>query len=69
MKNEAKKLTRQDPDSPTALMIQSMIKTMPLRTLMIFGGERVNPDMMDGLLVLINRGFFYWLASRLRKRD
>ena len=69
MKHEAKKLTHLDPDSPTALMIHSMIKTMPLRTLMIFGGDRVNPDMMDGLLVLINRGFFYWLVSRFRNRN
>jgi hypothetical protein len=68
MKREAKKLSRLDPDSPTALMIHAMIKTMPLRTLMIFGGDRVNPDLMEGLLVLINRGFFYWLVSRFKKK-
>ncbi len=62
-------LIQEDPDSPTALMIRSMVKTIPLRTLMIMGGDRFNPGMMEGLVEMINGRFLSGLWMIIRKKN
>jgi beta-glucosidase len=54
MEREVEKLVQEDPEGPTALMIRSIIKTMPLRTLMIMGWDRLTPGLIEGLLEMMN---------------
>jgi beta-glucosidase len=55
---QLKKMTRDDPDGPTALMMRSMVKTMPLRTMLLMGGARISREILDGLLLIMN-GYIY----------
>ena len=68
LKKQVKDLVQDDPDSPNALMMRSMIQGMPLRAIAMMGGERVNRGMMEGLLAMINGRFIKGLIAILRAR-
>ena len=55
-----------DPDNPTALMIQAIVAEIPLRTLFMLGGDRFNRKMAEGLLMMINGKLLRGLPSLLR---
>jgi beta-glucosidase len=55
-----------DPDSPTAQMIQAIMAEIPLRTLFMLGGDRFNRKMAEGLLMMINGKVLRGLPSLLR---
>lgn len=53
-------------DTPTALLMHAMIKEMPLRGMLVFGGGVLNRAMLEALLVMINGKFLEGLAALLR---
>ena len=55
-----------DPDNPTALMIQAIVAEIPLRTLFMLGGDRFNRKMAEGLLMMINGKPLRGLPSLLK---
>jgi len=57
-----------DDDSPNAQMMRAMVYEAPLRTLLMLGGDQMNREMVNGLLLMINRHFFKGLATLLRSR-
>jgi len=68
IRKQAQTMTQDDPDSPTAQMVQAILGEAPLRTLMMFSGDTLNRGIVDGLLMLINRKFFRGLATVLKSR-
>jgi len=58
MEKQVAKMVKDDPDSATALMMHSMIRGMPLRAMMMMGGDNINREMLEGLLVMLNGRFF-----------
>ncbi len=66
MQKQIEKMVKDDPEGATALMIKSMIKGMPLRTLLMMGGDALNRDMLEGLLVMMNGKFFKGLFTLMK---
>ena len=66
MEKQIDKLVEADPDGATALMMKSMVKGMPLRTLLMMGGDRLNRGMLEGLLQMINGKFFKGLVALIK---
>ena len=60
-----------DPNSPTAYMMQAVVDDAPMRTLLMMG-DQMNRETIDGLLMMINRrylkGILYILRNRNKKR-
>ena len=40
-------------DTPTALLTHSMVREMPLRTMLMMGDGSLNREMLEALLVMI----------------
>jgi len=64
--NQVEKMMGDHSQSPNAIMVRSMIGSLPLRGLALFAGDRVNPGMMEGLLTMMNGHFFQGLIKILR---
>ncbi|NLN69658.1 MAG: glycosyl hydrolase [Chloroflexi bacterium] len=60
---EIETMVVENPDSPNAQMIAGMMLDAPLRTLLMFGGDKLNRTMMDGLLLMINRRYIKGLVK------
>jgi beta-glucosidase len=57
-----------DPDSPNAQMVQTVLGEAPLRTLLLFGGGAISRGLVDGLLLMINRKYVKGLSQVLKSR-
>jgi beta-glucosidase len=57
-----------NPDSPNAQMINAMMAEAPLRTLLMFGAGALNRNMVEGLLLMINRRFVRGLIRFIKGR-
>jgi beta-glucosidase len=68
MQKQVAKIVAGQEDTPTALMMNAMIKEMPLRNLLMMGDGSLNPSMLDGLLVMMNGRFFKALFALLGAR-
>ncbi|MEN8172978.1 MAG: glycoside hydrolase family 3 C-terminal domain-containing protein [Chloroflexota bacterium] len=66
VKKQIENLVKDDPDSATALMMRSMVKGMPLRALLMMGGDGLNRDMLEGLLLMLNGKFFKGLGALVK---
>jgi beta-glucosidase len=66
------KLIKNDPDSPNALMMKAIIKEAPPR-LIIRYTNILNREMLDGLMLIINRkflkGLFAFLKAATQKKE
>jgi beta-glucosidase len=68
---QTRKMSGHDPESPTAIMFESMAKEMPMRSLLMLGGGVFSLPMLDAIMLMING--YYWkglralIASRKRK--
>ncbi|HBX71074.1 MAG TPA: hypothetical protein DEH25_17280, partial [Chloroflexi bacterium] len=56
-KQMAKMVAGQE-DTPMGLLMNAMMKEMPLRSILMFGGGSLNRGMLEALLVMINGKFF-----------
>jgi hypothetical protein len=61
-------LVKDDPESPNALMIRESVNGIPLRSIVMMGGGRVNRGMIDGLVAMVNGRFLLGLVKALRAR-
>jgi beta-glucosidase len=68
LEKQVEDITKDDPDSPNALMIRASVKGLPLRAIAKMGGERVTPGMIEGLLAMVNGRFIKGLITILRAR-
>ena len=68
MQKQVAKMIAGDEDTPTALMMKTMIKEMPLRNLLMMGDGPLNAGMLDGLLTMMNGKFFKGLFALLAAR-
>ena len=66
MQNQVDQMFKQDPDSPTAILMNAMMTESPFRILMMFGGLRRN--MLEALLLLLNGNIFRGLAAFIKAR-
>ena len=57
-----------DPDSPNAQMMRTVLGEAPMRTLLLFGGGAVNRIMVEGLLLMINRKYIKGLSLLMKSR-
>ena len=63
VQKEIEAMSEDNPDSPNTLMITAMMLDAPLRTILMFGGDKLNQTMMDGLILMINRRFIKGLIK------
>ncbi|MEN8242034.1 MAG: glycoside hydrolase family 3 C-terminal domain-containing protein [Chloroflexota bacterium] len=73
VQRQLKKTFKGDLENPTGLMMQSMVKGLPLRGLIMAGGGNLSLEMLNGLLVIFNgrllKGIFStWKAISQNKR-
>jgi len=62
MKTQIKKMVKGMEDTPTALMMETMVDQMPLRGMLMMGGS-MNRDKLEALLLMINGHFFKGLSA------
>lgn len=55
-------------DTPMELLMTAMMKEMPMRTMLMMGGDGINRGMLEGLLTMMNGKFFKGLSHLLRSR-
>ncbi len=71
MEKQIANMVKDEPDSVTALMMRTMIKGIPLRAILMMGGDNLNREMLEGLLVMLNGRFvrgLLALVQGIRKR-
>ena len=68
LQKQVAEMTGDDPESPNALMIQSVIRDIPLRSLARMAGDRLDPKVLEGVLMIANGGFLKGLAAILGSR-
>ncbi len=56
------------PDSPTALLMTSMIGEAPLRLMLMMGGDSMNRETLEALLLMINGKYFKGAVELIRAR-
>jgi hypothetical protein len=66
MAKQIENMVKDDPDSATALMMRSMVGSMPLRAMMMMGGDNINRSMLESLLVMLNGKFFKGLFGVIK---
>lgn len=66
MHQQIKKMIAGIEGTPTALMMETMVHEMPLRTMLMMGGGAVRKETLEALLLLINGRFFKGLAALVR---
>ena len=66
VQKEIEAMSEDNPDSPNTLMITAMMLDAPLRTILMFGGDKLNQTMMDGLILMINRRFIKGVIKLLQ---
>jgi hypothetical protein len=52
------KMIQGEEDTPTALLMESMAREMPLRGILMAGDGSITREMLDALLLLLNGNFF-----------
>jgi beta-glucosidase len=68
---QTRKMSGHDPESPTAIMFESMAKEMPMRSLLMLGGGAFTLPTLEAVMLMING--YYWkglralIAARKRK--
>jgi beta-glucosidase len=67
MKSQMDKVFEADQeDTPTAILMEAIVKEMPLRGVLTFSAGRVNRRMLEGLLDMMNGKFFRGLLRLVR---
>ena len=66
MEKQIANIVKDEPDSATALMMSSMIRGIPLRAILMMGGDKLTREMLDGLLVMLNGKNLKGLIALLR---
>ena len=66
MKNNIAKMIEGQEDTPMAALMDAMIGTMPMRSMLMMGEGPLNREMLEGLLAMINGKFFRGLGALLK---
>ena len=66
MQGQIAKMIEGQEDTPTAYLMQAMVREMPLRSMLMMGEGPFNREMLDALVVIINGHFFKGLFSFVR---
>ena len=59
---QIRKMSGHDPESPTAIMFESMAKEMPMRSLLMLGNGVFTVPMLESIMMMING--YYWKGLR-----
>ena len=52
--------------TPTAFLMEAMVREMPLRTMLMMGDGPLNREMLNSLLTMINGHYFKGLFSFIK---
>lgn len=66
LNRQVDKVVQDDRHSPHALMVRSVVKEMPLRSLALMAGRSLEPELLDGILIMVNGRFLKGLVIALR---
>jgi beta-glucosidase len=58
LKKQMSQMIEGQEDTPMGLLMESMMAEMPLRSMLMMGGDALNREMLEGLLKMINGKFF-----------
>jgi len=53
-------------DTPMGLLMNAMMKEMPLRSMLMFGEGPLNREILEGLLTMINGKFFSGVGALIK---
>ncbi len=66
MNRQIQGMIKDDPDSPTAQLMQAIVREAPLRLMLMMGDGAVSREMLDALLIMMNGKFFKGLAALVK---
>ena len=66
MNKQVSKMIAGMEDTPTALLMETMIKELPLRGMLMMGDGSLNRELLEALLVMINGQFFKGLGALIK---
>ncbi len=66
VRKQINKIVHEDMHRPTRLMIEQMALESPLRVLIMFSGGTLNPNLLDGLLMIANGKILNGITAMLR---
>jgi beta-glucosidase len=58
LKKQMGKMIEGQEDTPMGLLMESIMDEMPLRSMLMMGGDALNREMLEGILTMINGKFF-----------
>jgi len=66
MNRQIQGMIKDDPDSPTAHLMQAVVREAPLRLMLMMGDGAVSREMLDALLIMMNGKFFKGLGALVK---
>ncbi|MEJ2447717.1 MAG: glycoside hydrolase family 3 C-terminal domain-containing protein [Anaerolineales bacterium] len=66
LQKQVEGLVKTDPDSSSALMMRSMVQSMPLRAIGMMSGGAVSRAALEGVLTMVNGSFFKGLIAAIK---
>ncbi len=66
MNRQIQGMIKDDPDSPTAQLMQAIVREAPLRLMLMMGDGAVSREMLHALLIMMNGKFFKGLAALVK---
>jgi beta-glucosidase len=66
LKRQMRQMIQDQEDTPTALMMEATLREIPLRAMLMMGGDTLNREMLDALLIMINGKFFRGVGALIK---
>ncbi|MGB3700893.1 MAG: glycoside hydrolase family 3 C-terminal domain-containing protein [Anaerolineales bacterium] len=66
MERQIAKMIVGQEDTPTAFLMEAMVREMPLRSMLMMGDSPLNREMLDALLIMINGNTFKGLSAFIK---
>jgi len=66
MNRQVQGMFKDDPDSPTAILMQATVREAPLRLMLMMGDGAVSREMLHGLLIMMNGRLLKGLAALVK---
>lgn len=66
MNRQIQGMIKDDPDSPTAHLMQAIVREAPLRLMLMMGDGAASREMLHALLIMMNGKFFKGLAALVK---
>jgi beta-glucosidase len=66
LNRQMRQMIQDQEDTPTALLMEAMLREIPLRAMLMMGDGTFNCEMLDALLIMINGKFFRGVGALIK---